>query len=88
MTNQYPNPTEFTAPPITLVVTTYELAEEPKGHYFWKSTVTHAFHGETEERVYQISEAHKRTDVFYAGSFQGRYNGIILKNSEFQIIKS
>lgn len=88
MTNQYPNPTEYTTPPITLIITTYELAEEPKGHYFWKATATHLFHGETIERVYQISEAHKGTDAFYRGSFEGRYNSIILKNSEFQIIRS
>lgn len=88
MVGQYPNSTEYITPPITLIVTTYELAEEPKGHYFWLSTVTHCFHGETEERVYQISEAHKGTDAFYKGSFEGRYNGIILKNSEFQIIRS
>lgn len=80
-------PNEFSVPPISLIVTTYELAEEPKGHYFWKSTVTHCFHGETVERVYQISDAHKKTDAFYRGSFEGKYNGIILRNSEFQIIK-
>ncbi len=87
MTDQYPDPTEYIIPPISLIVTTYELAEDPKGHYFWKSTLTHVFHGETEERVYQISEAHKKTDAFYRGSFEGKYNGIILRNSEFQIIK-
>lgn len=88
MPDQYPNSTEFVQPPITLVITTYELAEEPQGHYFWKATTTHLFHGETVERVYQISEAHKKTDAFYAGSFQGKYNGIILRNSEFKIIRS
>ncbi len=88
MTDQYPNPTEFTTPPIALIITTYELAEEPKGHYFWKAAVTHIFYGETEERAYQISEAHKKTDVFYKGSFQGKWNGVILRNSEFQIIHS
>lgn len=86
MTDQYPNPTEFTTPPIALIITTYELSEQPKGHYFWKATVTHAFYGETEERTYQISEAHKKTDAFYAGSFQGKWNGVILRNSESQII--
>lgn len=87
MPDQYPTPTEFVQPPVTLVVTTYELVEEPKGHFFWNATVTHLFHGETVDRVYQISEAHKGTDTFYAGSFQGKYNGIILKNSEFKIIQ-
>lgn len=88
MTNQIiSDPKEFSTPPVSLIVTTYELAEEPAGHYFWKATVSHLFHGETVERVYQISEAHKKTDTFYAGSFHGKWNGIILKNSEFQIIQ-
>lgn len=88
MANQYPSPTEFVQLPISLIITTYELAEEPSGHYFWKETVTHVFHGETVERVYEISDAHKRTDAFYAGSFEGKWNGVILKNSEFQIVRS
>ena len=88
MTNQYPNPTEYSTPPVGLVITTYELAEEPKGHYFWKATVSHIFYGETIERAYQILNAHRKTDVFFDGSFRGEWNGIILKNSEPQIIRS
>ena len=88
MTNQYPNPTEYITPLVSLIITTYELAEEPKGYYFWKTTVTHCFHGETIERVYQILNAHRKTDVFFDGSFRGEWNGIILKNSEPQIIHS
>lgn len=84
--HQYSNKTEFITPSVSLVVTTYELVEEPKGHYFWNATVTHVFHGETEERVYQISEAHKHTDAFYRGSFEGKYKDIILKNSGPQIM--
>ena len=38
--NQYPNPTEYSTPPIGVIITTYELAEEPKDHYFWKATVS------------------------------------------------
>ena len=98
MTNQInidgktiPEPTEYTVPPITLMITTYELAEDPPGHYFWKATLTHGFQGETVERAYQVSEAHKTTDAFYKASFEGKLpwkgGNIILKNSEFQIIK-
>lgn len=87
-----PEPKEFSVPPVSIIVTTYELAEEPAGHYFWKATVSHLFHGETIERVCQISESHKETDAFYKASFEGRFpwkNGvIILKNSEFQIVRS
>lgn len=86
-------PQTYRVPPVNLIITTYELAEKKKpispgeNPYEWLATVTHIFEGDTVERVYQISDAHKKTDAFYAGSFQGRYNGIILKNSEFQIIK-
>lgn len=86
MTNQYPNPTEYSTPPITLIITTYELAEEPKSHYFWKAAVSHVFHGETIERTRQILNAHRKTDVFFDGSFKGEWNGIILRNSEPQIM--
>lgn len=86
-------PQTYRVPPVSLIITTYELTEKKKpispgeNPYEWLATVTHVFEGDTVERVYQISDAHKKTDAFYAGSFQGRYNGIILKNSEFQIIK-
>lgn len=86
MSNQYPNPTEYTTPPVGLIITTYELAEDPNGHYFWKAAVSHVFHGETIERVHQILDAHRKTDVFFDGSFKGEWNGIILKNSEPQIM--
>lgn len=86
MVDQYPNPTEYITPPVSLIITTYELAEDPKGHYFWKATVTHAFQGETIERVHQILDAHRKTDVFFDGSFKGEWNGIILRNSEPQIM--
>lgn len=87
---QIPEPEEFSVPPVSLIVTTYELAEEPPGHYFWKAVLSHIFHGETIERAYQLSESHKETDAFYKASFEGRFpwrgGTIILKNSEPQII--
>ena len=90
MSNQIP-PTEYKVPPVTLVITTYELAQDNSGNDFWKATVSHVFHGETVGRVYQISEAHKLTDTFYKASFEGalpwKGENIYLKNSEPQIIK-
>lgn len=86
MVDQYPNPTEYITPPVSLIITTYELAEDPKDHYFWKATVSHIFYGETIERVHQILDAHRKTDVFFDGSFRGEWNGIILRNSEPQIV--
>ena len=85
-------PNKFSVPPISLIVTTYELAEKKgpiapgENPYEWLATVTHIFHGETIERVHQILNAHRKTDVFFDGSFEGKWNGIILKNSEPQII--
>lgn len=81
------NQIQFFQPPIAIIITTYELAEDTPGNYRWIATVTHTFHGDTEERAYQIMEAHKKTDVFFSASFQGNYKGITLKNSEPQIIR-
>lgn len=90
MNDQTPEPIEYTTPKVTLIVTTYEFAEDPKGHYFWNAAVSHLFHGETAERVYQLSESHKVTDAFYKASFEGKFpwkgGVLILKNSEPQII--
>lgn len=92
MSNEIPNPTAYTQPSVTLIITTYELAEDANNNPIWKATVTHVFSGETIERVYQISEAHKVTDQFYKASFEGRFpykdRVIILKNSEFEIMKT
>lgn len=92
MSSQVPNPEEFVQPAINLVITTYELVEDTPSHPIWKATVTHVFSGDTVERVYQISEAHKLTDSFYKASFEGKfpYKGgvIILKNSKFETMKT
>lgn len=90
MSEQIPDPTEYVQPQVSLIITTYELAEDADNNPIWKATVTHIFSGETVERVYQISEAHKLTDSFYKASFEGvlpwKGEDIILKNSEFQIV--
>lgn len=91
MPNQIPNPTEYTQPPVNLIITTYELAEDTNNNPIWKATVTHIFSGETVERVHQISDAHKLTDSFYKASFEGvlpwKGENLYLKNSEPEIIK-
>lgn len=91
-------PKEYRISPISLIITAYELSEKKtpvkpgENPYEWLATVTHVFHADTVERAYQISESHKETDAFYKASFEGRFpwkgSVIILKNSEFQIIKS
>ncbi len=91
MPEQIPNPTEYTQPPVTLIITTYELSEDANKNPIWRATVTHVFSGETVERVYQISEAHKTTDQFYKASFEGVFpwkgGNIYLRNSDPQIIQ-
>ncbi len=90
MTRQIPDPVEFIQPPVSLIITTYELSEDASGNPIWKSTVTHVFTGETEERAYQIMEAHKKTDAFFAASFKGvlpwKGGDIYLKNSDIEIV--
>ena len=90
MSNQVPDPEEFVQPAISLVVTTYELTEDTPGHPIWKATLTHVFTGDTVERAYQIMEAHKTTDSFFAASFKGvlpwKGGNIYLKNSEPQVV--
>lgn len=91
MSNQIPNPTEYTQPPVILIITTYELSEDTNNKPIWKATVTHLFSGETVERVHQIAEAHKTTDAFFAASFKGVFpwkgGNIYLKNSEQEIVQ-
>lgn len=77
---------KYVQPPISLLITTYELSEPTPGNYQWVATVSHIFHGDSLEHVWKLVEAHKRTDTFFAGSFEGRYNDIILMNSEPKII--
>ena len=89
-------PEEYRVPPIDLTVTTYELSEknrlvtQEENPYEWLAAVTHVFHGDTIERVYQIMNAHKDTDSFFKASFGGVFpwkgGEIILKNSEPRII--
>lgn len=91
MPNQIPNPTEYTQPPVNLIITTYELAEDTNNNPIWKATVTHIFSGESVERVHQIAESHKTTDAFFAASFKGVFpwkgGNLYLKNSEQEIIQ-
>ena len=91
MSNQVPNPTEYTQPPVSLIITTYELSEDANNKPIWKATVTHLFSGETVERVHQIAESHKTTDAFFAASFKGVFpwkgGNIYLKNSEQVVVQ-
>ncbi len=86
-----PEPTGYIQPPVNLIISTYELAEDADNNPIWKATLTHVFTGETIERVHEIAEAHKKTDTFFAASFDGvfKWKGgeIYLKNSEPQIVR-
>jgi hypothetical protein len=91
MLEQIPDPEAYTQPPVNLVITTYQLAEDDHKNQIWKAAVTHVFSGETVERVHQITDAHKKTDTFFAASFRGIFpskdGDIYLKNSEQEIVK-
>ncbi len=91
MPDQIQEPTGYIQPPVNLIITTYELAEDSNKNPIWKATVTHVFSGETVERVQEIAEAHKKTDTFFAASFEGVFpwgdGNIYLKNSDPQIVQ-
>jgi hypothetical protein len=91
MSDQIPNPTGYIQPPVNLIITTYELAEDSNKNPIWKAAVTHIFSGETVEHVHQVADAHKTTDAFFAASFSGIFpwkgGNIYLKNSEQEIVQ-
>ncbi len=70
-------------PLFKLMVATYELVDNT-----WVATVEHSFYGDTEEEANRIMEAHKKTDRFFAASFTGQFNGIILANSTPKLFRT
>ena len=62
---------------VSLSITTYEFYDGD-----WHPTLTHTFYGKTEQDARKIMEAHRNTDSFFNGSFSGKWNGLILKNSD------
>ncbi len=69
--------TRIDKPKLTLQITTYEFYSGS-----WHPTLTHTFYGETRDELHKIRDAHRKTDSFFNGSFTGKFNGIILMNSE------
>lgn len=90
MPEKIPDPEGYIQPPVNLIITTYQIAEDSNKNPIWKTVVTHLFSAETIERVYQIAEDHKKVDSFFAVSFGGVFpwkgENIYLKNSEQEII--
>ncbi len=62
---------------VSIAITTYEFYDGQL-----HPTLTHTFYGKSEEDARKILEAHRKTDAFFNGSFAGRWNGIVLKNSD------
>lgn len=56
-------------------IDTYELIN---GN--WHIVLSHVFYGNGQYEINQIIEAHRKTDSFFNASFDGEWNGIILKN--------
>lgn len=65
-------------------ITTYTLIGNR-----WIGTTSHTFHGSTQEEIFDLIEAHKSVDTFFAASFHGVFyyhlGAIRLKNSEIKI---
>jgi hypothetical protein len=64
-------------PKLRLLITTYEFYDG-----FWHPTVSHCFYGDTEEELYKIRNAHRKTDTFFDASFTGKFDGITLMNGK------
>ena len=74
-------------PLLAMVITTYELRQE-NGQQIYVATVSHTFYGNTEDELKGIMNAHAKTDRFFAGSLVGKWDGIVLRNSEPQVYRT
>lgn len=70
-------------PPLKYAIVTSELDEE-RG--VWIETLTHIFYGESLDEIQGIIAVHRKTDVFFNGSFLGSYNDIKLRNEVVGLI--
>ncbi len=71
----------YETPSLMLSVTTYELRGDK-----YIATLTHIFHANTQQELFEIMEAHKTTDSLFRASFEGIFKWkktiTILHNSE------
>lgn len=70
-------------PALKYAIITYELDEE-NGTAI--ETVGHIFYGDDMEEIQDLIAAHRKTDTFFNGSFEGKWNGIKLKNEVLGLI--
>jgi uncharacterized protein YpbB len=75
---------QYEIAPLQATITTYQLIGDK-----WEATISHTFHGKSQQEIFDLIESHKSTDTFFAASFTGTfyyYSGVIyLKNSEMKI---
>ncbi len=75
----------YNLPPLQLTITTYELMGNK-----YDAVVSHTFHGNTQQELFDLIECHKMIDPFFAASFKGMFHyqrGIIyLRNSEMKVL--
>jgi hypothetical protein len=64
-------------PTLKYAIITSEL-DENTGEYI--EVLTHIFYGQDMEEIQGIIAAHRKSDVFFNGSFLGQYEDIQLKN--------
>lgn len=70
-------------PSLKYAIITSELDEE-KGLY--REILVHIFYGDTMDEIQALIKAHRKTDVFFNGSFLGEYKGIKLRNNVVGLI--
>lgn len=64
-------------PSLKYAIITSELDED---NGIFRETLTHIFYGDTIDEIQLLIAAHRKTDVFFNGSFLGSYNDIKLRN--------
>lgn len=76
---------QFEIPPLMVTITSYELMGDK-----WVATISHSFHGNDQETLFKLIEAHQHTDSYFRASFDGVFNyhgGVIyLRNSEAKVL--
>lgn len=70
-------------PKLRYAIVTFEIDEEQD---IARETLCHVFYGDSTEEIKGLIEAHKKTDSFFAGSFEGIWKNIKLQNQVIGLI--
>lgn len=75
------NNINYRIPSLQKIITTYEFSNDQ-----WVVVVTHTFFADTQQELFQIIDAHRKSDEFFDASFKGEYKGIKLLNGESNVL--